>query len=85
MLAYTASGFQFNDTAAMALTGSLARAQAGTLAGEQAGGYVITQGTLAADSNYTINFTGSTLSITPATLTVAANPQTKVYGTTPPP
>ena len=80
-LAYTASGFQFNDTAAMVLTGSLARAQAGTLAGEQAGGYVITQGTLAADSNYTISFTGNTLSITPATLTVAANPQTKVYGT----
>ena len=25
-------------------------------------------------------FTGSTLTITPATLTVTANPQTKVYG-----
>ena len=45
------------------------------------GPYAITQGTLAADSNYTIAFTGSTLTITPATLTVTANPQTKVYGT----
>ena len=42
--------------------------------------YAITQGTLAADSNYTIGFTGGTLTITPATLTVTANPQTKVYG-----
>ena len=80
-LAYTASGFQFHDTAASVLTGALARAQAGTLAGEQAGGYAISQGTLAADSNYTISFTGSTLTITPAPLTVTANPQTKVYGT----
>src|SRR5258708_9142840 len=31
-------------------------------------------------SNYTISFTGSYLTITPATLTVKANPQTKVYG-----
>ena len=67
-LAYTASGFQFSDTAASVLTGALARAQAGTLAGEQAGGYAISQGTLAADSNYTITFTGSTLTITPAPL-----------------
>ena len=66
------------------LTGALARAQAGTLAGEQAGGYAISQGTLAADSNYTITFTGSTLTITPAPLTVTANSQTKVYGTADP-
>ena len=84
VLAYTASGFQFHDTAGSVLTGALARAQAGTLAGEQAGGYAISQGTLAADSNYTITFTGSTLTITPATLTVTANPQTKVYGTADP-
>ncbi len=83
-LAYTAGGFQFNDTAGSVLTGALTRAQSGTLAGEQAGGYAITQGTLAADSNYTIAFTGSTLRITPAPLTVTANPQTKVYGTADP-
>lgn len=83
-LAYTASGFQLNDTAGSVLTGALARAQAGTLAGEQAGAYAITQGMLAADSNYTITFTGNTLTITPATLTVTANVQTKDYGTSDP-
>jgi hypothetical protein len=73
-----------DDTAATVLSGSLARAQFGTLAGEQAGKFAITQGTLAADSNYTMSFTAGTLSITPATLTVAANPETKVYGTSDP-
>ncbi len=79
-LAYTASGFQFSDIAGSVLTGALARAQAGNLAGEQAGGYAISLGTLAANSNYTISFTGNTLTISPAPLTVTANPQTKVYG-----
>jgi hypothetical protein len=83
-LAYTASGFQFSDTAATVLTGALARAQAGTLAGEQTGGYAISQGTLAANRNYTISFTGNTLTITPAPLTVTADPQSKVYGTADP-
>ena len=74
-----------DDTAATVADGpSGADAQSGTLAGEQVGDYAITQGTLAADSNYTIAFTGSTLTITPATLTVTANPQTKVYGTADP-
>ena len=84
VLAYTATGFQFSDTAATVLAGSLARADAGTLVGEQVGSYAITQGALVADSNYTITFTGSTLTITPATLTVTAHPQTKVYGTSDP-
>ena len=70
-----------DDTAATVLTGHPSRAHSGTLAGEQVGDYAITQGTLAADSNYTISFTGSTLTITPAPLTVTANSQTKVYGT----
>ncbi len=83
-LAYSASGFQSSDTAGSVLTGALARAEAGTLAGEQAGGYAISLGTLAADSNYTISFTGSTLTITPAALSVTANPETKVYGTADP-
>ena len=80
----TVDGVTIDDTAASVLSGALTRAQAGTLAGEQVGGYAITQGTLAADSNYTISFTGSTLTITPAPLTVTANPQTKVYGTADP-
>ncbi len=80
----TVDGVPIDDTAASVLTGSLARAQARTLAGEQAGSYAIAQGTLASDSNYTMHFTGSTLSITPAPLTVTASPQTKVYGTNDP-
>ncbi len=78
-LTYAASGFQFSDTAAGVLTGALTRA-----AGESVGSYAITQGTLAATSNYSIRFTGNTLAITPAPLTVTANAQTKVYGSTDP-
>jgi hypothetical protein len=51
-------------------------------AGETVGSYAITQGTLAANSNYTIAFTGSTLSITPAALTITANNRSKTYGET---
>jgi MBG domain (YGX type) len=63
-LAYAVSGFQFSDTAATVVTGSPARAAGETVAG---GPYAITQGTLAADGNYMIQFSGSTLTITPAT------------------
>ena len=80
-LAYTVTGLAYSDTAATVLSGALARTGAGTLPGEQAGDYAISQGTLAADSNYTIQFAGDTLTITPATLTVTASAQSKVYGT----
>jgi hypothetical protein len=76
-LTYQASGFQLSDTAVTVLSGALTRAPGESVAG---GPYTISQGTLATDSNYTISFTGSSLSITPATLTVTANAQTKVYG-----
>ena len=68
-----------SDSAGTVLHGSLSRA-----AGEDVGSYAISQGTLAANSNYTIGFAGSALSITPATLTVSANPQSKVYGSADP-
>ncbi|OYV76000.1 MAG: hypothetical protein B7Z74_00780 [Deltaproteobacteria bacterium 21-66-5] len=76
-LAYTASGFQFSDTAATVLTGALTRAAGETVSG---GPYAINQGTLASSSNYVISYTGANLAITPATVTVTANAQTKVYG-----
>ena len=63
----------------------LTAGQAGTLAGEQAGQLRHHPGHARRQANYTISFTGSTLTITPAPLTVAANPQTKVYGTAIPP
>lgn len=59
-LTYSASGFQFGDTAGTVLSGGLTRA-----AGEDVGYYVISQGTLVASGNYTISFTGNNLVITP--------------------
>jgi len=73
-LTYVANGLLFSDT----LTGGLGRA-----VGENVGTYAINQGTLA-NSNYAISYTGNDLGITPAALTVAANPQSKIYGTSDP-
>src|SRR5207244_989588 len=74
-LTYVASGFQFGDTAATVLTGALTRA-----AGENVGNYAISQGTLIANTNYTISFTGHDLVIDAATLAIAADHKTKTYG-----
>jgi len=78
-LSYVATGFQFSDTADGVLTGALSRA-----AGENVGNYAILPGSLVANSNYTIDFTGANFAITQATLSVVADPQTKVYGTADP-
>src|SRR5207302_2472559 len=75
-LTYQASGFKFGDTAATALMGTLTRAPGESVAGSP---YAIRQGTLAG-ANYTISFTANRLTITPAPLSITANPQTKVYG-----
>jgi hypothetical protein len=67
----TNAGLYGSDT----FTGSLVRAT-----GENVGSYTISQGTLA-NSNYNINFVGSTFSITPATLIVTPTVgQSKNYG-----
>ncbi len=59
-------------------TGSLTRA-----AGKDAGGYLIEQGTLALNSNYTLTFVGASLTITPRDLHVSATGVNKTYdGTT---
>lgn len=62
------------------LSGALTRIPGETVLG---GPYAITQGTLTAtNSNYILSsFTGSTLAIRPAPLNVAANPQSKLFGT----
>ncbi|MGL6043547.1 MAG: MBG domain-containing protein, partial [Sandaracinobacteroides sp.] len=73
-LPFTATGFRLADTSATALTGALTRA-----AGETVGNYAITQGTLAAQ-NYSIAFTAGTLSIDPASLTIVADDQSRLYG-----
>ncbi|WP_137935230.1 MBG domain-containing protein [Mesorhizobium comanense] len=73
-LGYMASGFKFSDDETL-LSGALSRA-----AGENVGGYSIGLGSLSAGGNYTIAYTGANLAITPATLTVAANAASKIYG-----
>jgi hypothetical protein len=80
-LTFSVTGLQFSDTAATVLTGSLSRAAGESVAG---GPYAITQGTLAANGNYTIAFTGNVLTITKAALSVIAGNKTKVYGTADP-
>lgn len=73
-LTYSVNGYQYADDANI-FSGSLERD-----AGENVGTYAITQGSLAAGDNYDISFTADQLLITKATLNIAADPQTKVYG-----
>ena len=69
--AITTGSLAFSDV----FTGALARA-----AGENVGSYAITQGTLAATGNYAIGtFTGGTLHISAASLTVTADNKSKTY------
>ncbi|HEX4609635.1 MAG TPA: MBG domain-containing protein, partial [Urbifossiella sp.] len=80
-LAYSATGLVNGDTVATALTGALATTATAT---SGVGSYPITQGTLAA-ANYTLTFTGNTLAVARASLTVAADfvlPSTNLIGTT---
>jgi filamentous hemagglutinin family protein len=79
-LSYQLSGLKGTDTAASVLNG-------GTLArdnGENVGAYGIHQGALAlndqAGSNYILRYVDGEFLITPATLSVTADGQTKVYG-----
>ena len=78
-LTFATSGLQFSDTAVTVLTGRLTRVTGETVAGSP---YAITIGTLTANSNYAISFTGTSFAITPAALTVAANAKSKIYGST---
>ena len=57
------------------LSGSLAR-----VPGQDVGTYDITQGALAAGSNYDLTFVAGELSITPKPITVTADDKSKVYG-----
>ncbi len=70
-LAYTSSGLLGSD----ALEGALARAE-----GEDVGTYAISQGTLTAGSNYTIDFTAADFTITAAAVTITVADASKTYG-----
>ncbi|OYQ31708.1 hypothetical protein CHU95_21475 [Niveispirillum lacus] len=75
-LTYAVSGLKGGDSAGTVLTGALSRA-----AGEDVGSYAIGQGSLGlANGNYTLSFTGATLTINPALLSVTANAVTRLYG-----
>jgi len=71
-LTYNTAGLVNGETTAV-LTGRLSRAL-----GENVGLYAINQGTLS-NPNYTITFTSNDLNITPALLSVIANPATKTF------
>ena len=77
-LTFHASGFQFNDTPSNSLTGTLTRTPGEHVA---SGPYAITQGSLASDPDYTVQFTGSTLLITRPTLTYTIGNDSQTYGT----
>ncbi|WP_448606379.1 MBG domain-containing protein [Paenimyroides ceti] len=77
-LTYTVSGLANNDDQSI-ITGALSRTT-----GENIGTYEIQQGTLAATANYDITYTKADFDITKATLNIAAEPKSKVYGTTDP-
>ncbi|OOQ59962.1 cadherin-like beta sandwich domain-containing protein [Mucilaginibacter pedocola] len=70
-LTYTTDALANGDS----FTGALTRA-----AGESFGAYAISQGNLALNSNYTLNFTGGSLTINKKTINVTAAAQTKTYG-----
>ncbi|MHC5353714.1 MBG domain-containing protein [Myroides sp. LJL115] len=72
---FVATGFTNHDKQEDVLTGKLERA-----IGEEVGSYTINQGSLVADSNYSIAYTPSQFTIVGSTITVVANALTKVYG-----
>ncbi|MDM1373599.1 BspA family leucine-rich repeat surface protein, partial [Myroides marinus] len=78
-LTYQVTGLVNAEKVSDVLVGSLIR-----VPGENVGSYAITQGDLKASSNYTLDFKTNNLEITPATLTVTADAQSKVYGSVDP-
>ncbi|GGH06936.1 hypothetical protein GCM10007352_11370 [Mucilaginibacter phyllosphaerae] len=70
-LTYTADALAFSDS----FTGSLTR-----VAGETPGNYAISQGSLALNSNYTLNYTGANLTIGAKIINVTAAAASKTYG-----
>lgn len=74
VLTWTGTGYANGDDSTV-VTGALTR-KTGTIVGS----YAISQGTLKANANYTVTFTGDTLRIGKRPLTVTADSKTKVFG-----
>lgn len=75
-LTYATTGLQLSDTAASVLTGGLTRVAGETVLGSP---YAIQRGTLVANNNYTLGYTGANLAITPATATIVVQGYSGVY------
>jgi hypothetical protein len=73
-LTYQATGFKLKDNQSI-ITGELNRNT-----GENVGNYAIKQNNLSAGNNYKINYQSADLTITPATLNVKANNESKYAG-----
>jgi hypothetical protein len=66
LVSATVDGIAINDTLSSVVNGQLSRVGVNTLAGEQAGTYTITQGSIGASANYSaFTFVPGTLTITP--------------------
>ncbi len=79
LLTYTISGFQGTDTVAV-VSGTAGTATAATT-NSNVGAYPITVTNInLSASNYVFNFTNGTLTVNPATLTVTASNQARLYG-----
>ncbi|WP_216240090.1 YDG domain-containing protein [Polynucleobacter sp. JS-Polo-80-F4] len=78
----TVSGLVNGDSMAglLATTATPYNGTAGSASNVRVGGYPISQGTVSAGSNYTINYTGGTLTVDPASLTITASTQSTTYG-----
>ncbi|HEX6993241.1 MAG TPA: MBG domain-containing protein, partial [Gammaproteobacteria bacterium] len=72
--AYEVGGFVLGEDDSL-LTGSLSRVE-----GENVGDYAITVGSLSAGGNYEIVYTGADLTITPRTITITADDQSRALG-----
>lgn len=77
-LTATLTGLQYDENATL-ISYTLNR-----VGGENIGKYVITPAGLPTQGNYSVTYVQDTLTITPATATVTADAQTKVYGETDP-
>src|SRR5439155_12694382 len=74
-------GTLYNGDTDYVFSGGLVRASGEHVAGSP---YAISQGSLSAGTDYTISFTGASLTITARGLSVTADGQTKVYGASDP-
>jgi hypothetical protein len=77
ILTYTAAGLVNGDTPSGTFSGGLTTA---ATAASGVGPYAITQGTLAASTNYSLTYTGANLTVNPASLSVTADALGRLYG-----